>query len=249
MGHGFESDDRIEVDATPEQVWAAIATGPGHDSWFMGANVVEPGVGGQVSSDFAGGAIPAATVTAWEPGRHLGYRASGPDGRFLASEYLIEARDGGGAVLRVVTSGFLPGDDWQGEYEAMRAGSCLFRSTLACYLDHFAGRVARPLTVFGPTVTDWAGAWKQLDDALGLGGLDRDTPVRFTLGGRSVEGVLYGANEQVRGIRTPQAMYRFVQAFDPHGTGSPMLAMHHVFDPTLDPGEAAWNAWLTDVLS
>ena len=38
MGHEFEADKRAELDATPEQVWEAIATGPGIDSWFMGRN-------------------------------------------------------------------------------------------------------------------------------------------------------------------------------------------------------------------
>jgi uncharacterized protein YndB with AHSA1/START domain len=46
MAHGFEIDDEIQVKVTPEQVWDAIATGPGLDSWFMGRNEVEPREGG-----------------------------------------------------------------------------------------------------------------------------------------------------------------------------------------------------------
>ena len=42
MPHEFEIGDEITVDATPEQVWEAIATGPGIDSWLMGRNQVEP---------------------------------------------------------------------------------------------------------------------------------------------------------------------------------------------------------------
>ena len=38
---------RDHVHATPEEVWQAIATGPGIDSWFMGRNEVEPGEGGR----------------------------------------------------------------------------------------------------------------------------------------------------------------------------------------------------------
>ncbi|HET9722312.1 MAG TPA: SRPBCC domain-containing protein, partial [Actinomycetota bacterium] len=40
MAHRFEIDKTIEVGATPEQVWQAITTGPGLDSWFMGRNEV-----------------------------------------------------------------------------------------------------------------------------------------------------------------------------------------------------------------
>src|SRR5437870_13125684 len=36
MAHRFEITKDLEVGATPEEVWEAIATGPGMDSWFMG---------------------------------------------------------------------------------------------------------------------------------------------------------------------------------------------------------------------
>ena len=43
---------QIELDATPEQVWEAIATSGGIDSWFMGRNEVDPGAGGAVRTAF-----------------------------------------------------------------------------------------------------------------------------------------------------------------------------------------------------
>ena len=46
MTHPFEIAHDLEVDATPEEVWDAIATGPGMDSWFMGRSEVEPRQGG-----------------------------------------------------------------------------------------------------------------------------------------------------------------------------------------------------------
>jgi uncharacterized protein YndB with AHSA1/START domain len=36
MAHPFELSYEIEVDAAPEEVWEAIATGPAWTSWFMG---------------------------------------------------------------------------------------------------------------------------------------------------------------------------------------------------------------------
>jgi hypothetical protein len=47
MAHTFEIAKDIVVDASPEQVWEAIATGRGMDSWFMGRNEVEPREGGR----------------------------------------------------------------------------------------------------------------------------------------------------------------------------------------------------------
>ena len=55
MAHPFELSYEIEVDASPKQVWEAIATGPGVDSWFMGRNEIEPREGGTTRMDFGSG--------------------------------------------------------------------------------------------------------------------------------------------------------------------------------------------------
>ncbi|PXY30899.1 SRPBCC family protein [Prauserella muralis] len=246
MGHSFESRDEVEVAATPEQVWDAIATGPGIDSWFMGRNEVEPGQGGTVRT-FFGGYTPSFAVTAWEPGRRLAYGSpEAPDGRFVAFEFLIEGRAGGSTALRLATSGFIPGDDWADEFEAMTKGNALFFHTLATYLSHFAGRTATPVTAFGPPVADWTSAWTALRRAVGLG----DDPAvgdtaRFTVDGEHIEGHVYSVNSQTLGIVAPGGMYRFLQGF--HG---PMVAGHHLFS-TVDTttAERAWQAWLIDTLS
>ena len=49
MPHEFELRKEITLQATPEQVWEAIATGPGIDGWFMGRNEVEPREGGRTA--------------------------------------------------------------------------------------------------------------------------------------------------------------------------------------------------------
>ena len=73
MTHKFELRKEITLDATPEQVWDAIATGPGIDSWFMGRNEIEPREGGAGRLTM-GGDTSTSTVTAWEPRRRLAYR-------------------------------------------------------------------------------------------------------------------------------------------------------------------------------
>ncbi|MBE1494761.1 uncharacterized protein YndB with AHSA1/START domain [Amycolatopsis lexingtonensis] len=239
MGHEFEATDVAEVDATPEQVWDAIATGPGIDSWFMGRNEVEGGTGGVVRGAF-GGYQPEYRIREWDPLEKLVYGSDpAPDGRKIAYEFLIEGRDGGSSVIRCVTSGFLPGDDWEDEFEAMTAGGALFFRTLVEYVTHFAGRTAVPVTVFGPVVGDWDEAWARLGTALGLS-------ARPALGDRvSLGGVVYAANAQTVGIRTADAMIRFLQGF--HG---PMVAAHHIFTPGADAAteEKTWSEWLNRVL-
>ena len=78
MTHPFEIELETTLPATPEQVWDAIATGPGVDSWFMGRNEIEAGEGGTAAMD-TGGYREEAVVTAYDPGKRLATRtAPGP---------------------------------------------------------------------------------------------------------------------------------------------------------------------------
>ena len=138
-------EKRVELDATPEQVWEAIATGPGIATWFVPQNV-EPREGGTVEQDYGGGETVSGRVTAWEPGRRFAYGAfeQPEDGRpDYAFEFLVEGRAGGGTVLRFVQSGFLDGADWDDEYNSFDAGWSLFLHNLCAYLRHFSGLPVR----------------------------------------------------------------------------------------------------------
>jgi uncharacterized protein YndB with AHSA1/START domain len=261
MGHPFDQRKEAEVPATPEEVWAAIASGPGINSWFMGRTEVQPGAAGTVRTIF-GDYAPELDVTAWDPARRFAYRSGeAPDGRFIAYEFLIEGRAGGSTVLRTVTSGFLPGDDWAEEFEAMTLGGELYFRTLVEYLTYFAGRFAKPVTAFGPPGTSWDRDRARLCRALGLpegvpGGAKTGSATadgakpgdraRVTADGiGSVDGVVYCANAHVIGVRTEDALYRFLRGF-----AKPALAAHHLFAADADPAQAelAWASWLSRTL-
>ncbi|MEV0202031.1 SRPBCC domain-containing protein [Nonomuraea sp. NPDC050691] len=252
MGHRFELPQEAAVGVTPEEVWEAIATGPGVDSWFMGRTEVTEKA---VRTDFAG-LLPDSAVTASDPPHRFAHQsATGDDGRFVAYEFLIEGRDQGSTVVRMVTSGFLPGDDWETEYEAMRSGLAMFFATLVEYLGHFHGRPATPVTVFGPPVRDWPDAWRALYAELGLAAAGDVMPppgdvvgrrVAFTPEGLPpVEGVVYFANAQTLGVRTSGALYRFIQ-----GMPGVMVVSHVLFaggdTAAQEPG---WQAWLGRVFA
>jgi uncharacterized protein YndB with AHSA1/START domain len=246
MGREFDVPREAELAADPEEVWEAIATGPGIDSWFMGATEVEGGEGGLVRTAF-GGYTPEASITAWEPGRRFAYRADGDDGRFVAYEFLIEGRAGAGTVLRTVTSGFLPGDDWEDELEAMRAGGELFHATLVSYLTCFRGRTARPITAFGAPIDDWRSTRRALLDALGLADDRPGATVSVRPDGLPpLDGVVYASNGDTIGIRSPDAMYRFLRGFR-----GPLIASHHLFGvtPDVDELQRRWERWLLTVAS
>ncbi|WP_327104012.1 SRPBCC family protein [Nonomuraea glycinis] len=235
MGHEFELPQEALVEATPEEVWEAISTGPGIDSWFMGRNEV---AGGVVSTAFGGMDLPASTVTTAEPPHRFAHTSgTAADGRFVAYEFLIEGRDRASTTVRMVTSGFLPGDDWDTEFEAMAGGLAMFFATLVEYLGHFAGRTATPLTEFGPPITDWPRAWEILYAELGHP--SAGDKVRFAPDGLApVEGIVYHLGPQTLGVRSDDALYRFLQ-----GMGGTMIASHHLFGAT-ENQSPAWHAWL-----
>jgi uncharacterized protein YndB with AHSA1/START domain len=242
MTHEFELSAEITLNATPEQVWEAIATGPGVDAWFMGRNQIEPREGGSVRTDL-GGHVMESTVTAWEPPRRFATRdAEAPDGTFMAFEYLIEGRGQGSTVLRLVQSGVL-GDDWEAEYDALRKGWPMYLRTLAQYLTHFPGRTATPISAMGPQQADEDRVWEGLKRGLGLTGtVGEGDQARFSLDGSTqVQGVVDSVQyPSFLGVRTGDALYRFV------GRGGSVAVGHHLF-AEVDPKEAeqAWQAWLT----
>jgi uncharacterized protein YndB with AHSA1/START domain len=247
MGHPFEQHREAEVPADPDEIWAAIATGPGIDSWFMGRSDVQPGAGGSVRTVF-GEYAPELAVTAWDPAHRFSYRSGeAPDGRFIAYEFLIEGRAGASTVLRTVTSGFLPGDDWTEEFDAMTSGGELYFRTLVEYLCHFAGRFAVPVTAFGPPGTTW-----DRDRALLCRGLGLDDPVgrgdqvRTTADEIGpLDGVIYFANADTIGIRTQDALYRFLRGFR-----KPVIAAHHLFaDVDAASAQQVWESWLNRTLA
>lgn len=240
MSHNFEVTNEIDLDATPEQVWDAIATGPGIDSWFMGKNEVEPREGGRASMEMPG-VSAGSTVTTWQPPHHFAFRSdAAEDGAFMAFEYLIEGRDGGSSSLRLVHSGMMTGD-WEDQYDALRKGNPLYLRTLAQYLRHFPGRTAVPVAAFAPPQSDQDQVWATITRATGLSVDAREgDKVNFTVGDQSFDGVVDTVVAPTfLGVRTDDALLRFV------GGGGMILTGHHIF-ADIDKAEAekTWGAWL-----
>jgi uncharacterized protein YndB with AHSA1/START domain len=240
MAHPFELTKEIEIAATPEQVWEAVATGPGIDGWFLGTgNEVEPRLGGRVRVSF-GEASGESTVTAWEPPRRYAHRGeAGPDGTFHAMEYTIESRAGGITLVRLVHSGFLA-DDWEAEYDALNEGDFMYLHQMAQYVIHFLGRRASILVAMRPDVdrdTGLATLRRELGVSAGVSEGDR---VRLAPEGvPPVEGVVDFLSPSFVGVRGPDALYRFML-----GSGVAYLG-HHVFrDVDVTAETAAWQAWV-----
>src|SRR5215468_9769575 len=131
----------VEVPGTPEQVWEAIATGPGISSWFVPTEM-EGRVGGKMVCHFGPGMDSDATITAWEPPHRLSADSDSfaPGGPTVATEWTVEARSGGKCVVRVVHSLFASTDDWDNQLEGTESGWPTFFPILKHYLTHFRGQ-------------------------------------------------------------------------------------------------------------
>ena len=158
----------VEVPGTPEQVWDAIATGPGITAWFVPADVDER-EGGKVSLDVMGkGMEEAGEVTAWDPPRRFVYEEPFGTAR-LATEWLVEARSGGTCVVRLVNNLFGSAEDWDDQLDDLREGWGAYLHNLRLYMSRFRGRPCSSILVTGNASGSKDGAWAALTAALGLG--------------------------------------------------------------------------------
>ncbi len=161
-------DLSVEVDGTPEQVWTAIATGPGISSWYV-PTTVEEREGGRTTSVFGPGpdmTIPGRVV-AWEPPHRILFDG-GEDVEGLAFEWLVETRDGGSCVVRLVNSGFGSGAEWDAQYDGMEQGWRLFLKNLQLHLAHFPGQAGHAMQPMAMWAGDQASVWTAVTDELGI---------------------------------------------------------------------------------
>jgi uncharacterized protein YndB with AHSA1/START domain len=156
----------VEVPGTPEEVWQAIATGPGVSSWFVPTEAREDGT---VVSHFGPGMDAVATQTAWDPPRRFAAEGElAPNGPIMATEWIVEARSGGTCIVRVVHSLFASSDDWDEPLESIEAGWPDYFRILKLYLVHFRGQQCSNLQVTGFAAAPASKAWELLTGSLGL---------------------------------------------------------------------------------
>jgi uncharacterized protein YndB with AHSA1/START domain len=163
----------VEVPGTPEEVWNAIATGPGISSWFVPAEFEErDGKPVAVTLNFGPGMESRSAVTAWDPPRRYAAEGEGWGGAPpIADEWMVEARGGGMCVVRVVHSLFASTDDWDNQLEGTESGWPGFFRILKIYLTHFRNQRSAMMQWIAPATGTEAEAWEKLTMALGLKGV------------------------------------------------------------------------------
>jgi uncharacterized protein YndB with AHSA1/START domain len=163
----------VEVPGTPEEVWQAIATGPGISSWFVPTEFeISDGKPVAAKMNFGPGMLTTSAVTAWEPPRLFAAQGEGWGGSPpIATEWSVEAKAGGVCVVRVVHSLFASTDDWDNQLEATESGWPGFFRTLRIYLTHFRGQRSALMQFMAPVAGPEAQAWEALTAAIGVKGL------------------------------------------------------------------------------
>lgn len=159
----------VEVPGSVEEVWAAIATGPGVSSWFVPC---EGGgaVGETVTTHFGPGMDSVAKVTVWEPLKRFAAESGdlGPNAPSLATEWSIEAKAGGTCVVRVVHSLFASDEDWDNQLNSVESGWPAFFGILRLYMTHFRGQQGAMFRAMGMSKDAEPVAWAKLASALDL---------------------------------------------------------------------------------
>jgi uncharacterized protein YndB with AHSA1/START domain len=158
----------VEVIGTPDEVWTAIATGPGISSWYV-PHTVEERNGGATTASFGAGSEMQVEgrVAAWDPPHRVVFDAGeGVPGLVFA--WSIEPRDSGTCIVRLVNSGFGSGEEADAHCDAMAEGWLLFFANLRLHMEHFRGELASASipTSMWPSTRDET--WAVVTTALGI---------------------------------------------------------------------------------
>jgi uncharacterized protein YndB with AHSA1/START domain len=163
----------FEVPGTPDEVWQAIATGPGISAWFVPAEFEErDGNPVAVKFRFSPDVEISGAVTAWDPPRTFVAEGDGLGGSPpIAIEWSVEARAGGVCRVRMVHSLFAGTDEWDNQLEGATSGWAGFLNILRIYLTHFRGQRSAIMQITAPVTTSDAESWEALTAALGVKGV------------------------------------------------------------------------------
>ena len=195
----------VEASGTVEEVWKAVATGPGISSWFCPTEVEER-VGGVIRTLIGPRMESTAAVTVWDPPRRLGAEGpgAGPDAAPMTTEWIVEHRPGDTCLVRVIHSMSGGTDDQKEQLEGIESGWPYFFAVLRIYLARFRGQPASIIRTMGQVSGSTNNAWITLTNALGMADLREGARWTSPPGAPSLTGVV----EQARDHKQPYAVIR-----------------------------------------
>lgn len=244
----------VEVPGTPEEVWRAIATGPGISSWFVPTRS-EGREGGELVSNFGPGMDCPATITAWEaPRRFVAEGAMGPpDSPKVATEWSVEARAGGKCLVRVVHSLFASTDDWDNQLEGLEQGWPTYFTILRRYLENYKGQPCSAMQFVGFSSESENEAWQKAGGELGLlkvkEGQAWSTPEGLPSMSGEVDSLGKGMHSNTVLIRldSPAPGTAYIGAFSCSGMVMVCMSVYLYGEEAkavVERDEAKWQSWM-----
>lgn len=246
----------VEVPGTPEEVWRAIATGPGISSWFVPTKSEER-QGGEQICNFGPGMDCPSTITEWEPLKRFVAEGDmgGPGSPKVATEWTIEARAGGMCVVRVVHSLFASTDDWDNQLDGLEQGWPTYFRILRLYLERHKGQPCSAMHFVGFSTESQAKAWEKAGGELGLlnaaqgqkwsapDGMPRMAGTVDTLGKGSHKSTLLLA------LDAPAPGSAYIGAFSCGGMVMVCMSVYLYGDKAkaaIDRDQPAWQKWIDE---
>ncbi len=243
-------EQTIRIKASPGAVWKSLTDADALTRWFPLDARVTPGVGGSIWMSWGSLYEGDATIEVWEPGEHLRSRfpVVGSKGA-LATDYYLQG-DGGATILRVVTSGFGEGEDWDDAYEGVRFGWAFELEGLRHYLENhrgerrIVGRVQRQFDF------DKAEQWDRLLSSGGFlvsadGAALQTGPYSATMGGEPFTGTIINFTPPTQLVATIQELNNAVFRIElgTHGPGDlwVWLSTYGVEEERVRELERAWS--------
>jgi uncharacterized protein YndB with AHSA1/START domain len=152
----------LTLDAPIEVVWKALTDATELTRWFPLEARVTPGPGGAIWMKWDGDSYQAESpIEAWEPPHHLRMVFPLHDPVRLATDYYLESARGR-TVLRVVTSGFGEGADWDDWFAAVGTGWDFELRSLKHYLERHREEDRVALSVRAKYSLGTDAAWNRL---------------------------------------------------------------------------------------
>jgi len=236
MSREFACKREVELPATPEEVWQAVATTAGNSAWLFPSEIDPDG----------------RDAAVWDPPRHFVVRQQSGDW-FNALEFEIEGGDGSTTTLRYAHSGIFM-DDWDTQYDAVQQHTDFYLHTLGQYLEHFEGRPATyigggPGGLQGPEASAAPDGFDRLKQALGLAAAPApgDAVTVTPQGLAPFDAMIDYASPNFLGVRTGDGLYRF---FGRNAFGAPVGMSIHLFGDAVDADQITqdWQTWLDSAL-
>ena len=247
----------VEVPGTPEQVWQAIASGPGISSWFAPTEIEErDGKPVAMTVKLGPGMENRTELTTWDAPRKFVSEGPGwfPGAPPVATEWTVEARAGGTCIVRLVQSLFASTDDWDDQLIGTESGIPGAFHILQIYLTHFRGQRSAFMQFMAPVMGTPTDAWAALRTALGIDGVDAGRGWAAPAGVPALGGVVETVNTSPPGalLRLDQPGPGIAALFTMDLGGESVMAAFSFYlygdqaEANVAREQPRWQAWIQE---